>query len=297
MTIIRSFLADDAEGVSELFREVYGDRYVYSDLYVPTMIALNNAKCHWHSAVAVKNSHIVGHAALWMNDNASCAELAMFATHPSVRHRGLATKLGRYLCNEAHKKHLTTLTIKMVCSHPYSQQLAKKLGFHTTALLRDYVVSPFEPEARESVILGVQALQSRPVPQIVEMKGQHRWLSFLSTTFGHTQPVSCEDTASPLDITDIGERIEVTLHRLTNGVIEEISRLPHSRLIYLSVRINSMLPGALSALYRAGYRDMGLIPDNKKGWFWLFQRGFRQQNLRLFCPVAGEFETSSFSAR
>ena len=294
MIVIRNFLPDDADGISELFREVYGERYVYSDLYVPTLIEWNNAQHHWHSVVAVKNNCIIGHAALWLHD-ASCAELAMFATHPEARHRGIATKLGMHLCHEARKQQLSTLTIKMVCSHPHSQRLAEKLGFHTTALLRDYVVSPFKPDDRESVMLGVQALQPRPVPQIEKISGQHPWLSLLGIQFGNTQPLPLIQTALPLDITDIGDRIEATLYQTTRRVIDEIIRLPHGRLVYLRIRFNSTLAEALPTLYRAGFRDMGLTPDNKGGWFWLFQRGFRRHSLQLCCPIGQMLQTHSLS--
>lgn len=296
MIVIRNFQAEDAEGISSLFREVYGDRYVYSDLYVPTLIEWNNAQSHWCSVVAVENNCIIGHAALWFHENAPSAELAMMATHPKARHCGIATKLGMHLCQVARQQQLSTLTIKMVCSHPHSQRVAKNLGFYATALLRDYVVSPFKSGDRESVILGVLALQPRPVPRIVVMRGQHLWLSLLSSHFGNTRPSRSIQTAPPLDITDISNRIEVTLHQLTHRVIDEITHLPLSRLIYLRVRLNSALAEALPTFYRAGYQDMGLTPDNKGGWFWLFERGFRRHNLKLRCPIAQMLQTHSFSA-
>lgn len=296
MIVIRNFQAEDADGVSALFREVYADRYVYSDLYVPTMIAWHNEQHHWYSVVAVQNDRIIGHAALWRHDNTPCAELAIFATHPAAQHRGVATRLGIHLCREAHKQQLATLIMKMVCSHPYSQLLAKKLGFQATALLRDYVTSPFDPDDRESVILGIQALLPRPVPQIVETHSQDHWLSLLSAQFGATKVSSPTQATSPLDISDIEGRVEVTIHQLTHKVIDEIARLPRSRLIYLRTRIDSMLTEILPTLYRAGYRDMGLTPTNEDGWFWLFQRGFRQRDLQLCCPVAQALHMHSLPA-
>lgn len=163
----------------------------------------------------------------------------MFAIHPEEQHHGVAKRLGMHICCEARKQQLTTLTIKMVCSHSYSRRMAKKLGFHTTSLLRDYVKSPFKPDDRESVLLGVLALQPRPVPQIEEMSGQHPGLSILSTQFGNTQPSPSIQTTVPLDIIDIGNRIEVTLHQTMYRVINEITRLPHSRLVYIRIPLNS----------------------------------------------------------
>lgn len=295
MIVIRNFLPDDANGISQLFREVYADRYVYPDIYVPTMISWHNAQRHWQSAVAVKNGSIIGHAALWQDDTTHCAELAMFATHPDGRHRGVATRLGMHLCCEARKQQLSTLTIKMVCSHAYSQQMAKRLGFHTTALLRDYVVSPFKSSDRESVILGVQALQPRPVPQVKEISGQYSWLPLLSTQFGMTRSLPSIPTSIPLNIIDNGYRIEVILYQTSRSLLDEIIHLPYNRLIYLNIRFDSKLTDALPCLYQAGFRDTGLIPDNKEGWFWLFQRGFRRHSLQLNCPVSQMLQSHSLA--
>ena len=295
MIVIRNFLPDDANGISQLFREVYADRYVYPDIYVPTMISWHNAQRHWQSAVAVKNGSIIGHAALWQDDTTHCAELAMFATHPDGRHRGVATRLGMHLCCEARKQQLSTLTIKMVCSHSYSQQMAKRLGFHTTALLRDYVVSPFKSSDRESVILGVQALQPRPVPQVKEISGQYSWLPLLSTQFGMTRSLPSIPTSIPLNIIDNGYRIEVILYQTSRSLLDEIIHLPYNRLVYLNIQFDSKLVDVLPCLYQAGFRDTGLIPDNKGGWFWLFQRGFRRHSLQLNCPVSQMLQSHSLA--
>ncbi|SQI35489.1 Predicted acetyltransferase [Providencia alcalifaciens] len=102
--IIRRFQVTDANEISALFREVYAERYVYSDLYVPAMITWRNTQHDWYSAVAVINNKIIGHAALRReNSHATCAELAMIVVHPMAQHRGIAFKLGKYLYDEAHK--------------------------------------------------------------------------------------------------------------------------------------------------------------------------------------------------
>nr|WP_282556486.1 hypothetical protein [Providencia alcalifaciens] len=83
--IIRRFQVTDANEISALFREVYAERYVYSDLYVPAMITWRNTQHDWYSAVAVINNKIIGHTALRLeNNHATCAELAMIVIHPMV---------------------------------------------------------------------------------------------------------------------------------------------------------------------------------------------------------------------
>ena len=98
MIEIRAFQRQDGEGISALFRTVYGDRYVYPDIYMPSLIGWRNARDEWHSAVAEQNGIIIGHAALWRHHaDKQTAELAMFAVHPAFRNRGVATQLGEYL--------------------------------------------------------------------------------------------------------------------------------------------------------------------------------------------------------
>ena len=84
MIEIRAFQRQDGEGISALFRTVYGDRYVYPDIYMPSLIGWRNARDEWHSAVAEQNGIIIGHAALWRHHaDKQTAELAMFAVHPA----------------------------------------------------------------------------------------------------------------------------------------------------------------------------------------------------------------------
>ncbi len=73
--IIRRFQVTDANEISALFREIYAERYVYSDLYVPAMITWRNTQHNWYSAVAVINNKIIGHAALRReNNHATCGD-------------------------------------------------------------------------------------------------------------------------------------------------------------------------------------------------------------------------------
>ena len=70
---IRDFQADDAAGVSALFRAIYGEHYVYPDVYLPSMIRRHNTAGRWHSAVAVSGGRVLGHAALWRDPHCLAA--------------------------------------------------------------------------------------------------------------------------------------------------------------------------------------------------------------------------------
>lgn len=294
MIAIRGFQAPDAGGVSALFREVYGERYVYPDIYLPGMICWHNTHGSWRSAVAVQNGRIIGHATLWRHEvNDGSAELAMFVTHPAIRHRGVATALGQHLCADAQQMKLDTLTIKMVCCHPHSQRLAKTLGFHSTALLCDYVASPFEAGLRESVIFGVRALQPRPIPQLVTQDSSEVWLRLLAQRFGSGTLPEARTSPSPMQVSSSGERVDILIHAFTTNVCEEIARFPLNRLLYLCAPLDDGLLSHLPTLHRAGFRDMGLEPASDGRWSWLLLRGFSQQERQLNCPVARSLQANA----
>ncbi|WP_239511145.1 GNAT family N-acetyltransferase [Klebsiella michiganensis] len=95
MIEIRAFQRQDGEGISALFRTVYGDRYVYPDIYMPSLIGWRNARDEWHSAIAEQNGIIIGHAALWRHHaDKQTAELAMFAVHPRLQKPGRSHPTG-----------------------------------------------------------------------------------------------------------------------------------------------------------------------------------------------------------
>jgi len=289
---IRGFQPDDAPGVSALFRLVYGQRYVYPDIYLPAMIRWHNSQGHWRSAVAEQNGRIVGHATLWrQHPDDRHAELAMFVTHPSIRHRGVATALGQNLCAQAQKMRLSTLTVKMVCSHPHSQQLARTLGFHATALLRDYVASPFAAGQRESVIFGVRALIPRPVPLL---STQHNgWLTLLINAFGSAPLPQASPAIVPVETTLSAERVDITIHTLEGAICDDLARFPENRLVYVRIPVDDGLMAHLPVLHRAGFRDMGLKPASEGRWWWLLQRGFSTQELPLSCPFASALQANA----
>lgn len=292
--VIRRFQANDAQGISALFRTVYGDRYVYPEVYLPSVIRHHNQCDRWKTLVAVEDGRIVGHATLWRQptehpaaDSAEqAAEIAMFVVHPSARGRGVATSLGRQLCEDARRHGLQALVIKMVSSHRRSQQLARRLGFHTTGLLMDYVSSPFGQHSRESVVLGVLPLQARPIPVEAACGGAGEWIDELAQRFGARPFPSGRASPTHAQVSTHDDRLDVTLDSPTSCGVEEICCLPASRLTHVLARLDVGLVSMLPALHHAGYADMGLAPASGGGWYWMLQRGYRPRALDLICPIA-----------
>jgi GNAT superfamily N-acetyltransferase len=283
---IRDFQADDAAGVSALFRAIYGEHYVYPDVYLPSMIRRHNAAGRWHSAVAVRDGRVLGHAALWRDPHCpGSAELALNVVHPDARGQGLATALGRHLRAQGVALGLSMLTIKQVSSHGQSQRLAKTLGFHTTGLLLDYVASPFGQPQPESIVLGCLPLQSRPIPALNWPAAWREWLTPLSRAFGSAPPPE-QGPAGGLSIASHGRRLEVGLEDISGGRLREVAALPTGRLVYVRLALGPEAPRAAAALQQAGFVCGGLVPGPDGSWQALLLRGPGRQELALSCPLA-----------
>ncbi|MBJ7312540.1 GNAT family N-acetyltransferase [Rugamonas sp. CCM 8940] len=293
---IRDFAPDDAESVSALFRAVYGDRYVYPDVYLPSMIHHNNEQQLWQSSVACVDGAIVGHAVLWRHpDTPDCAELALNVVHPSARGMGIATILGRHLCELARKQGLRRVTIKQVSSHRQSQRLAQTLGFHTIGLLLDYVASPFGDSGRESVVLGCLPLQPSPMPALPWPPACRDWVAPMERHFG-TQAAIPAAQGLVIVVGSHGQRIEVTLNQPSPDHLSEVARMPTGRLIYVKLALDRRAPAAMQELHRAGFAYAGIMPRAGRGWYGLMQRGYAEQELDLYCPVSRALQQGSMKA-
>lgn len=287
MTIIRGFEERDAAQIGALFNRAYGEDYFYPEIYLPSVICHHNRTQRWQSVVAQQGDRIVGHALLWRSsEDERRAELAMIVVAPWARGQGIATRLGRYLCDQARRQHLEVLTIKMVASHVWTQRLGAALGFQATGLLLDYVDSPICQPARETAILGVLPLQAHPLP-VSDMLGDlPAWITPLIERFGAVSACVAEDLAVPTSITVQDDRLDLVIECATYPAIIEASRLPSARMTHVWVRMDTNLPVALSVLHEAGYADMGLALGPGRHWYWLLQRGFSGRALQLHSPTA-----------
>jgi GNAT superfamily N-acetyltransferase len=251
------------------------------------MIRERNANGHWRSCVASLDGLIVGHALLSIDPSEpGLAELAMNVVHPCARGLGIATRLCEHLCAFARRSGLSTLTMKQVSTHPHSQRLARILGFRTTGLLLDYVASPFGLTGRESVVLGCLPLRSRPLPGVAFLGNGELWLAMLAEAFGTVAVTSAPAGAAPMRISSHGKRIEVALDHVDAGVLDELVRLPRSRLVYVRLPIDQSLRESAPRLRHAGYAPAGIVPAPQGQWHWLMQRGFEERELSLHCPIA-----------
>lgn len=276
--VIRNAIEGDEAGISSLFSAVYGDRYVYPEVYLPSVIQRYHRDRIWHSAVALSDGNIVGHAALVTGEAGTVeAELALIAVHPAWRNQGVATTLARHLCDDARQtRRFDLLTIKQVSAHASSQRLALTLGFQTTGLLLDYVTSPFGGGGRETVILGCLALdpetQAAMRKQPVAGRG--------------TRAVSLLGRGSVPAIALTDGRLDVSLYGVEMATLCEVANLPRQRLTHVSLPVGGPAREAMDWLEQHGFACAGMAPRGRGDWHWLMQRGFSPRKLDIRCPHA-----------
>lgn len=285
--IFRPFTPADAVAVSELFREVYGDHYVQPDVYLPKLITQHNNDGRWQSMLAVEGSQVLGHMALCRDRYATDSpELALGVVHPATRGQSIATRLGRELLEHSRAAAGRCVLIKQVTHHPYTQRMARTLGFHCTGLLPDYVPSPFAEAAPESIVVGVRPLVGRscPLPEIVWPDNCRGFMQHLGSLFGSDSCVP-DDLSLPLQMKQHHQRVDVLIERLDNRLLEQLIQLPERWLISLRLGLSARFAEDSQRLSTKGFVFTGLIPALDQGrWFALFHRGALARHLDVSCP-------------
>jgi N-acetylglutamate synthase-like GNAT family acetyltransferase len=284
--IFRRYQPSDAQAVSQLLREIYGDHYGRPDIYLPAMISQHNAEGRWQSVVAVDDKRVLGHAALCLDATSLTAEMALMAVHPAAQGKRVATLLGSQLIELSESLKLESLSIKQVTHHPYTQRMAEKIGFHSTGLLPDYIASPLTEPLRETMVMGyhINEGHERPLPNIPWPDSCRALMQHLCSVFGtHQGMAPC--VYPPMQIEQHHERFEILIQRLNNHLLDEIRLLPRHWLISVKLELSWHFAEDLHNLSALGFTFTGLMPTHySKGWFALFHRGAQSRHLTLHCP-------------
>ncbi|WP_213938867.1 GNAT family N-acetyltransferase [Pseudomonas sp. dw_612] len=284
--IFRPFRASDAKAVSRLFRLVYGDHYARPDVYLPKLITQNNGDGCWHSMLAVEGSQVLGHAALYRDRHPTgSAELALSVVHPSTRGRSIATRLNTELLERSRAVGYQCVLIKQVTHHPYTQRMAKTLGFHCTGLLPDHVPSPLTEPLAETIVVGVHQLDghSYPLPDIAWPDRCRGFMQHLGSVFGSAKSQAVYPSR-PLHMQQHYQRVDVVIERLDKSLLDQLTQLPRDWLISAKLALSPCFAEDFQRLTAKAFVFTGLIPASDQGrWFALFHRGAKARHLDLNC--------------
>ncbi len=128
---VRRLRAEDAEGVVDCVRRVYGDSYIiHTELYHPEEIVALNEAGRLVSVVALDTSdEIVGHYALERPDPSfRVAESGEAMVLPQHQHHHLLEKMRLLLEEEAGRLGLTGIFGRTVTNHLFSQKMVERFG-------------------------------------------------------------------------------------------------------------------------------------------------------------------------
>ena len=283
-TYLKSFTNDDAVQVSNLFKLVYGDNYVYPEVYEPASFCRNHKMGIWKSVLAMSSDkQVIGHGLLWKHPNCpEIPEIGLFIVHPAARNLGLAFKISQKLIAIAKSNNIVGISSKQVCNHPFSQRLAQSLGFFNLSFWPDYVSSPFvKGETRESILSAYLPLKTEP--KKILFLPQELVPSAKSLTNGLDTIESIESpndlhivSQSELQITKSERKVlELCLHRWGADGGQKLEDINQDKLTFMLV--NAELPEntlACQSLLSSGFAFMGLIPDRFHSWAWVFSKNF-----------------------
>ena len=165
------FRPEDAEGVSRLFRTVYGDSYPIQKFLKPQLIIEENAAGRTISSVArTPKGDIVGHTALFRSAPYDrIYESGAGLVHPAYRGgKGIFTGLGVHGEEVAAKEFDIELIYgEPVCNYPFAQKATASAGWITQAIEVDLMpasayIQEKSASGRVACLLDFKTLKPKP---------------------------------------------------------------------------------------------------------------------------------------
>jgi len=176
---VRRLLPEDAAGVTECVRRVYGDSYAHAAIYHPEQIIRLNDTGELVSVVALESGgQVVGHYALERPGLGVVAEEGEAMVLPEHRHEHLMEGMRGLLGQEAHRLGLIGLFGRAVTNHVFTQRVHDRFNLRPCALSLGELSRSFHNMAeplpqRMSLLLGFKYLRT-PTQVMVHIPAHHR---------------------------------------------------------------------------------------------------------------------------
>lgn len=153
---VGSFRPEDAEGIVDLFRAVYGEGYPIRLFYDPAAITAANEEGRYYSICArTASGEVIGMVHAYLSAPChSLYEWGVGLVRKECRNWGVSNRLGDFLCNifAAQHPHIETLFGEAVCNHPYMQKAVSRFNFVETAI--EVALMPAEAYTQEKSAAG-----------------------------------------------------------------------------------------------------------------------------------------------
>ncbi len=149
------FHPEDAEGIGELFRSVYGEGYPVKLVYDPVaLIKAFERKENIPLVARTKDGKIVAHEALYRSaPNPRVYEAGQGLVTTALRSSGISKKMNEYVCDVAVPGfNMEAIFGEAVCNHIYMQKSWSK--FHTVETAIEVDLMPQEAYTAEGSATG-----------------------------------------------------------------------------------------------------------------------------------------------
>ena len=201
---IDAFRPQDASGVTDLYRAVYGENYPVRTVYDPeALLRQQETKEAWRMVARTSDGAVVGHVAFYRSSppNPGLYEHGQLMVRHDFRQTDIAFQLmEQSLAVIPHQRGIESIWGEAVCNHLFTQQMVRDNQFIEMALEVDlmpaesYAKALSEPpvyKGRVSALVVYRSFQSRPqtlyLPPVYE--GILRFL-YDSPEWGHTFEMS-----------------------------------------------------------------------------------------------------------
>ena len=149
------FQADDAPGIVELYREVYGDNYPVKAVYDPAEI-IRQDTCgeSWRAVARSADGEVVGHVAFYRSSppNPRLYEHGQLMVRHAYRQTEVAFALMNYALAKIPDRHgLEQIWGEAVCNHLFTQMMTRETGYVETGLEVDLMPAESYTQAFGSV--------------------------------------------------------------------------------------------------------------------------------------------------
>lgn len=131
------FRPEDAPGVVELYRAVYGDNYPVHDVYDPEFLIKQSAGEAYRVVCRTDRGEIVGHIAFYRSSppNRVLYEYGQMMVRQDYRTSPIAFELADYAIKRVPQHYgLESIWGEAVCNHVFTQRMIRDQGFNETAL-------------------------------------------------------------------------------------------------------------------------------------------------------------------
>jgi len=283
---VGSFRPEDADGIVDLFRAVYGEGYPIKLFYDPAAITAANREGRYYSICArTASGEVIGVVHLYLSAPCnSLYEWGVSLVRKECRNWGVNNRLGEFLCNKfvAGHPHIETLFGEAVCNHQYMQKAIGKLYFVEMAI--EVALMPAEAYTREKSAAGRVATLTgfrcyKPKPhQIFLPQAYERELRWIYDRLADTRIVAVSEgelpgakaTRADLTVFDFARVARIAVAEVGGDFEDRLSALEGEALaknaIVFQVSLNLTEPwvgAAVEVLRERGYFFGGPLPR----WF------------------------------